>query len=115
VSIVREEQSACEPSSPLALPVASLGVVKKTTLDQLERLGIVTVRDLLRHYPTRYDDLRSAVRIADLYAAPPGDVNVLGVIMQFTHVRLRGRIRSKSTALIEDGSGMLQAVWFGRP
>ena len=29
--------------------------------------------------------------------------------------RLRGRIRSKSTALIEDGSGQLQAIWFGRP
>ena len=97
------------------MPVASLGVVKSKTLEQLERLGIFTVRDLLRHYPTRYDDLRSALRIADLSSEPPGDVNVLGVIMQFKHVRLRGRIRSKSTALIEDGSGMLQAVWFGRP
>src|SRR5207302_7480428 len=83
--------------------------------DQLRRLGIVTIRDLLRHYPTRYDDLRAPVRIADLDAGPAGEVNVLGVIAQFRHVRLRGRIRSKSTALIEDGSGQLQAVWFGRP
>src|SRR5207302_2231614 len=31
------------------------------------------------------------------------------------HVRLRGRVRSKSTAIVDDGSGRLQAVWFGRP
>ena len=69
----------------------------------------------MRHYPTRYDDLRAAVRIADLPAAPDGELNVSGTITRISHVRLRGRVRSRSTAMIEDGSGMLQAVWFGRP
>jgi len=82
---------------------------------QLDRLGIATVRDLVRHYPTRYDDLRAPVKIADLPLAPDGEVNVLGTITRISHVRLRGRVRSKSTAVVEDGSGMLQAVWFGRP
>jgi len=99
----------------LSLPVSALGAVSKTILAQLERLGIFTVRDLVRHYPTRYDDLTSVTRIADLGSAPDGEVNVSGVITQFRHVRLRGRIRSKSTALVEDGSGQLQAIWFGRP
>lgn len=102
-------------SSPLSLPVTTLGTIQPSTRDQLDRLGISTLRDLLRHYPTRYDDLREPVRVADVYDAPSGDVNVLGIIAQFKHVRLRGRIRSKSTALIEDGSGVLQAIWFGRP
>ena len=39
---------------------------------------------------------------------------MVGTIRQFKHIRLRGRIRSKSTAIIEDGSGELAAVWFGR-
>jgi ATP-dependent DNA helicase RecG len=116
VSVARKNVTEPESASRLSLPVTSLGnTIKPSTLAQLERLGILTVRDLIRHYPTRYDDLRAPVRIADLSAAPPGEVNVLGIITQFKHVRLRGRIRSKSTALIEDGSGMLQAVWFGRP
>jgi ATP-dependent DNA helicase RecG len=115
VSILQPSASESRPVSPLATPVSALTNLRPSTLDQLERLGIRTIRDLIRHYPTRYDDLRSPLRIADLSSAPPGDVNVLGVITQFHHVRLRGRIRSKSTALIEDGSGMLQAVWFGRP
>jgi ATP-dependent DNA helicase RecG len=116
VSVARKILTTPESASRLSLPVSSLGsAIKPSTLAQLERLGILTVRDLIRHYPTRYDDLRAPVRVADLSAAPPGEVNVLGIITQFKHVRLRGRIRSKSTALIEDGSGMLQAVWFGRP
>lgn len=89
--------------------------MKPALVAQLERLGIETVRDLVRHYPARYDDLRAPVRIGDLSSAPDGEVNVLGVITRISHVRLRGRVRSKSTAVIEDGSGMLQAVWFGRP
>jgi ATP-dependent DNA helicase RecG len=99
----------------LAAPVSVLGNVTKALVDKLERLGIFTIGDLVRHYPYRYDDLLSAVRIADIGKAPEGEVNASGIIAQFRHVRLRGRVRSKSTALIEDGSGTLQAVWFGRP
>jgi ATP-dependent DNA helicase RecG len=116
VSVARTALTTpASPPSPLALPIAELGGVRKTTLEQLDRLGLSTVRDLIRHYPYRYDDLRAPARIADIANAPEGEVNVVGVITQFNHVRLRGRIRSKSTALIEDGSGQLQAVWFGRP
>jgi ATP-dependent DNA helicase RecG len=89
--------------------------LKPVLAAQLDRLGIATVRDLVRHYPTRYDDLRAPVKIADLPPAPDGEVNVLGTLTRISHVRLRGRVRSKSTAVVEDGSGMLQAVWFGRP
>jgi len=115
VSVARKDVPAVDRPSKLSLPVTSLGNVRPQTVEQLDKLGIRTVRDLIHHYPARYDDLRSPVRIADIPAAPDAEINVLGVISQFKHVRLRGRVRSKSTALIEDGSGMLRAVWFGRP
>ena len=86
--------------------------------EQLERLGIASIADLLRHYPYRYDDLRDVTPIADLVGGVspvPSEVNVVGTIRQFRHVRLRGRVRSKSTAIVEDGTGELGAVWFGRP
>ncbi len=114
MSAVRKLGSAQTPDV-LDMPASKVDRIAPATLAQLDRLGIRTVRDLIRHYPTRYDDLREPVRIADLASAPPGETNVLGTITQFRHVRLRGRIRSKSTALIEDGSGVLTAVWFGRP
>ncbi|HLW38587.1 MAG TPA: DEAD/DEAH box helicase, partial [Candidatus Eremiobacteraceae bacterium] len=109
--------------STLALPVHALQGVTPRIAAQLERLGILTVRDLVRHFPFRYDDLRSALSIADLLAARASasknegnpEVNILGTIVRCTHVRLRGRIRAKTTAIIDDGSGIVQAVWFGRP
>jgi ATP-dependent DNA helicase RecG len=107
-------QAPKNPSS-LGEPVERLGGLQPSTRKQLDRLGIRTIRDLIRHYPYRYDDLTSIVRIADLGAQlQTGEVNVSGIITQFRHVRLR-KIKAKSSALIEDGSGQLQAVWFGRP
>jgi ATP-dependent DNA helicase RecG len=107
----------------LSLPAASLLRLSPRTKSALERLGIVTLRDLLRHFPYRYDDLRNPARIADILAArssaassePAGERNILGTVVHCKHVRLRGRIRAKTTATIDDGTGSLQAVWFGRP
>ena len=110
--------------SVLSLPVAALHGVTPRIAGQLGRLGIETVRDLVRHFPYRYDDLRSPVSIADLLANRTAasrvdsgnpEVNILGMIVRCTHVRLRGRIRAKTTAIIDDGSGIVQALWFGRP
>jgi ATP-dependent DNA helicase RecG len=93
------------------------------TASALERLGIVTLHDLIRHFPYRYDDLRDPTPIAQLLHmrgrgatdGPSGEVNAQGTVLHCTHVRLRGRIRAKTTATIDDGTGSLQAVWFGRP
>ncbi len=93
------------------------------TRSALERLGITTLRDLIRHFPYRYDDLRAPTRIADLLAiggdgssaTVGGEHNVLGTVTHCKHLRLRGRIRAKTTATIDDGTGAIAAVWYGRP
>jgi ATP-dependent DNA helicase RecG len=115
VKVIAPPDAARASTPLLSAPVSSLGNLSASTLSQLDRLGIKTVRDLIRHYPYRYDDLTSTSRVADLMTVGEGEINVVGVIAQFRHVRLRGRVRAKSTALIEDGSGQLQAVWYGRP
>ncbi len=100
----------------------TLGLSTRTAA-ALERLGIITVRDLVRHFPYRYDDLRSPVSVAALAglrnetrgAGSAGEVNALGTVVHCSHVRLRGRIRAKTTATIDDGTGVMTAVWFGRP
>jgi ATP-dependent DNA helicase RecG len=112
-----------EETSLLARPAAAVLGVSKRTAAALERLGILTVADLIRHFPTRYDDLRDPQPIADLLrlrqasAAEGGssEVNAMGIVVHCSHVRLRGRIRAKTTATLDDGTGVLQAVWFGRP
>ena len=103
------------------MPLASLGGIKRSTLEQLGRLGLTTIGSLVRHYPYRYEDMRAAQTVAALEAvrapgtAPEGDVNLLGVVRHVKHVYLRGRVRSKTTALVDDGTGTITAVWFGRP
>ena len=82
---------------------------------------MTTLGDLARHYPYRYEDLRLPQTVAALESArassapPAGDVNLLGVVQQVKHIRLRGRVRSKTTAIVDDGTGTITAVWFGRP
>ena len=106
------------PGSPLAQTLRELTGVTSATATLFERMGVVTVEDLIRHYPYRYDDLRDVTSIVDLRtldAARSGEHNVCGIIRHSKHVRLRGKVRSKTSAVIDDGTGLLEATWFGRP
>jgi ATP-dependent DNA helicase RecG len=115
-----EPESSREPL--LATPVAEALRLAPRAKNALERLGITSLRDLIRHFPYRYDDLRDPSRIADILVARgeassenSPERNVLGTVVHCKHIRLRGRIRAKTTATIDDGTGSMQAVWFGRP
>ena len=117
------EARKSEQVPPLAAPVSVIPGVGSVVREQLERLGITTVGELIRHFPYRYEDLRDITPIAGVHSGKVPDrnsgaqpeVNVIGVIRQFRHVRLPGRVRSRTTALIEDETGTLQLIWFGRP
>ena len=79
----------------------------------LERLGLVSVEHLLRHYPRTWLDARRFVRIADLAAG--GLVTVEGVVHSAAALRTRGG-RTDFIAAIEDGSGArLPLYFFGQP
>jgi ATP-dependent DNA helicase RecG len=117
------EAPAAEATSSLAASAAAALRLNARTAAALERLGIVSLRDLIRHFPFRYDDLRSAQSVADILAARTAkgsgaaatEVNALGTVLHCKHIRLRGRIRAKTTATIDDGTGTLLAIWYGRP
>jgi ATP-dependent DNA helicase RecG len=77
-----------------------------------EKLGLMTVEDLLRHYPRAYLDARRFVRIADL--APNELLTVSGTIKSAVTLRTRGGRTDFSLALA-DGSGTLGCYFFGQP
>jgi ATP-dependent DNA helicase RecG len=54
--------------------ISSLGRLLPTQKKALKRLGIVTVRDLLYHFPTRYSDMSAVRMIADLEPGQPATV-----------------------------------------
>ena len=95
------------------MPVEQLKGVNATILKPLKGLGIGTLLDLLLHIPARYDDFSHSTRIAD---APTGiTVTVQGVIESIENVRTWKRRMYITRAVISDGIGELEAVWFTQP
>ncbi len=78
---------------------------------QLSRMGIETVDDLIRHYPRGYYDRSSLISIGS--ASPGATVTVSGEILT-AHSRRLGPRRSMLTVAVDDGTGVLQLVFFNQ-
>jgi ATP-dependent DNA helicase RecG len=77
-----------------------------------ERLGIISLEHLMRHYPRTYLDARRFVPVAEL---KPGEMlTVDGVVKQAAVVRSRGG-RMDFSCTIADASGRLGCYFFGQP
>lgn len=93
-------------------PVAALRFVGSVYARRLENLGIGTIKDLLYHFPFRYDDLSQVTPIAE--ARGDGRVTIQGVIWQIKNTRTRGG-KFLTQAVVNDGSSSIEAVWFNQP
>ncbi|PSO43516.1 ATP-dependent DNA helicase RecG [Candidatus Saccharibacteria bacterium QS_5_54_17] len=95
----------------LTTSITALKGVGSASATRLKKLGITTVADLLHHFPRRYEDYSRVVSIQD---ARPGTITVKGEITRMqSHKTRRGKTLTK--ALIDDGTGAIQAVWFNQP
>jgi ATP-dependent DNA helicase RecG len=79
--------------------------------EKLKKLGILTVDDLVTHYPRTYYDRRNFVPIAQL--APGEDASMMGQVLSVARRSARNR-RSIITAAVGDESGIVQVVWFNQ-
>ena len=94
-------------------PIEQLGRISDVQKKALSRLGIMTVRDLLYHFPSRYTDLSTMVSIA---AAEDGaTVTLYG---QLSKLETKKGFTSKipmSTATLSDFSGCsIKIVWMNQ-
>ncbi len=77
----------------------------------LAGLGIITVRDLLNHFPFRVDDFSKVTSIA--LARPGDEVTVQGTVVALSFVpSQRGRALRVG---ISDGGHVLHLVWYNTP
>jgi len=80
---------------------------------RLKNLGILTMRDLLYHFPARYQDFSARVNIADLevdkIACVQGEVQSVKVI------KIWKRHMTLIEAIIADATGQVKALWFNQP
>ncbi len=92
--------------------VAYLKGVGPARAQALNRLGIATAGDLLRHVPHRYED---ATTVTPIEKANVGaDVSVLGKVIAKGIVPTRKGLRVFQ-AVIQDATGMLEIAWPGQP
>ena len=97
----------------LTTPLSKISSISAKFLKSLEKLGIRNVRDLVWHFPNRYEDFSEIYKIADL--EPGQQATISGVVRE---VNLRRSFRRRMViveAKIEDETGQVRAVWFNQP
>ncbi len=79
----------------------------------LKKLGIATVRNLLYHFPSRYDNIAEIKTIKSLQAGD--DAVVYGKISNL-NIRKTWKSRTAiSEGVIEDTTGSMKVMWFHQP
>ena len=101
------------PTLRLDTPLFEALGAKNVFLKRLEKLGIRTTGDLLRHFPARYEDFSHITPIAEL--SPGEETTAQGVVQNVRVKYTRRRGMTIIEAVIEDETGRVRAVWFNQP
>ncbi|UCG23061.1 MAG: hypothetical protein JSW55_12950, partial [Chloroflexota bacterium] len=104
------ELAAADPEQ-LRRPVSDIRGVGRVVAGRLETMGLRTIKDLLYHFPRRYDDYTLLKPINKL--AFGEQVTIIGTVWE-TRLR-RARKLKLVESVITDGTGKVQATWFNQP
>ncbi len=97
----------------LITPVEKIYKVGPTYAKKLHSIGIKTVKDLLFHFPFRYDDFSQFSNIEDLIIGETSTVQ--GKIMKVKSIQTYKRRMNLTEIIIQDDTDMVKAVWFNQP
>ncbi len=100
------------PMASLDQPVTSLSGVSATYAKRLERLGVVTVRDLLFLLPRRYDDYSALKSIDQLQYGE--EATIIGTVWDTKTRQARNGLKITSCILADRG-GTIEVTWFNQP
>ncbi len=94
-------------------PIGNIRYFAPAAVKKLARLKIATVRDLLYHFPSRYDDFSDFIPIAD--AKPDCAATISGEILSAKNIRTFKKRMMITEIVVGDESGEINAVWFNQP
>lgn len=97
----------------LETPVETFIPVQPRARKRLHALGLKTVRDLLYHFPRRYEDYSNIRPIASLKKGETATIQGIITDIQGRHAWGRRRLTIIKAA-VEDNSGTISAVWFNQ-
>ncbi len=97
----------------LDTPLQRLPKISAERLAGMRRLGLVTVRDLLWHFPRRHEDQRLRVPVGRLRPGERAtvDVEVLSVHLRRAHQRRMELVEAE----VGDDTGSVGVIWFNQP
>lgn len=93
--------------------IENLPRLQPQRIKALKRLGIFTARDLLFHFPFRYDDFSKISNISQISVNQ--NTTVEGKIIKSKTTRTWKRKMFVTEVEIQDESGKIRAVWFNQP
>ena len=93
--------------------LAEIPTIGPRFVQRFAQMGIHTVKDLLYHFPTRYEDFSQIYPINDL--EPGQQATIQGTVEDVNVRRTWKRHLTIVEAKITDESGTLRAVWFNQP
>ena len=76
-------------------------------------MGIKEVKDLLFHFPSRYQDFSKITPIGDVGIGET--VTVMGKIIDIQNSCTYRKKMNITEAIVEDASGVIKSVWFNQP
>ncbi|MEM7532248.1 MAG: ATP-dependent DNA helicase RecG [Chloroflexota bacterium] len=105
------QQTVSHTPNQLQQPPTILPGIGPTRAEQLERLGIKQIVDILWHLPRYHDDFTTMRTIAELQ--PGEQVTIIANIWQIRERRTRNN-RSMVQGVLSDGTGTIHATWWNK-
>ncbi len=97
----------------LETELAKINGIGQKFIDKLDKLKIKTVKDLLWHFPFRYDDFSTVAKIADLKVNQAATVRA--VVKKISTRRSWKKKIVIVEAVVADETGGIKAIWFNQP
>jgi ATP-dependent DNA helicase RecG len=97
----------------LSVPLSEIRGIGPRFLTKLKNLGLKDVRDLLRHFPNRYEDFSQIYKISELGSNQ--EATIQGKIVEVTSRRTWRRHMVLVEALVGDETGSIRVIWFNQP
>ncbi|MEK7659909.1 MAG: ATP-dependent DNA helicase RecG [Patescibacteria group bacterium] len=93
--------------------ISEIGRLTMPQIHALKRLGILTIQDLLRHFPTRYEQFGVFRTIEGLIH---GEMFMIeGKVTKLATKKTWRRRMPMTSATVEDATGKAQVMWFSQP
>ena len=96
----------------LATPIEEISRIGPVYQKRLKRLGIKTIRDLIFHFPHRYEDFSNLIPIAK--AEIGGPFCFQGEILEVKNIRTFRKRMILTRAILGDETGKLTVIWFNQ-